>query len=97
MRTRGEEARGLTREQSEAGEEQGQCEHHLVEPKDQCEGGLVWRVPRALFRQWLETLRPVTGAKSQVIHLNMPMIALCGDCLVCVDDSGLRRCSGRVT
>ena len=27
----------------------------------------------ARCRQWLETLRPVTGAKSQAIHLGMPM------------------------
>ena len=30
---------------------------------------LVWRLSRARCRQWLETLRPVTGAKSQVIHM----------------------------
>ena len=28
--------------------------------------------------QWLETLRPVTGAKTQVIHLGIPMTELCG-------------------
>ena len=33
----------------------------------------------------LETLRPVTGAKSDVIHLDMLLIVLCGDCLVRVD------------
>ena len=37
MRTRDEEARGMTREKGEAGEERGQCEHHLEEPKGQCE------------------------------------------------------------
>ena len=36
---------------------------------------LVWRLPRARCRQWLETLRPVTGAKSQAIRLCMPMSA----------------------
>ena len=30
---------------------------------------LAWRLPPARCRQWLETLRPVTGAKSQVIHM----------------------------
>ena len=37
MRTRDEEARGMTREKGEAGEERGQCEHHLEEPKGHCE------------------------------------------------------------
>ena len=53
---------------------------------------LVWRLPRARCRQWLETLRPVTGAKSQVMHLDMLINVLCGDCLVRVVGSGLRRC-----
>ena len=53
---------------------------------------LVRRLPRVRCRQWLETLRPVTGAMSQVIHLGMPRTALCGDCLVRVVGSGLKRC-----
>ena len=48
-------------------------------------------LPRARCVQWLETLRPVTSAKSQVMHLGMPMTALCGECLVRVVGSGLRR------
>ena len=48
-------------------------------------------LPRARCVQWLETLRPVTSAKSQVMHLGMPMIVLCGECLVRVVGSGLRR------
>ena len=52
---------------------------------------LVWRLPRARCRQWLGTLLPVTGAKSQVIHLGMLMIVLCGDCVVRVVGSDLRR------
>ena len=39
---------------------------------------LVWRLPRARCRLWLETLRPVTGAKSQEIHMDMTMIHFCG-------------------
>ena len=37
---------------------------------------LVWRLSRARCRQWHETLRPVTGPKTQVIHLGMPVIVL---------------------
>ena len=48
--------------------------------------------PYGLCRQWLVTLRPVTSAKSQVMHLGMLMTALCGGCLVRIVDSGLRRC-----
>ena len=33
----------------------------------------------------LETLRPVTGAESQVIHLHVLVTVLCGACLVRVD------------
>ena len=39
--------------------------------------------------KWLETLRPVTGAKSEVIHLDMLVTVLCGDCLVRVVDTVL--------
>ena len=53
---------------------------------------LVWRLSRVRCRQWLETLRPGTGAKSQLFHLDMPRAVLCGDCLVRVVGSGLRRC-----
>ena len=48
--------------------------------------------PQGLCGQWLVTLRPVTSAKSQVMHLGMLMTALCGGCLVRIVDSGLRRC-----
>ena len=51
-----------------------------------------YQFPRARCRQWLETLRPVKGAMSQVMHLDMPVIVLSGDYLVRVVGSGLRRC-----
>ena len=51
---------------------------------------LAWRLLPARCRQCLETLRPVTGAKFQVIHLDIPMSVWCGDCLVRVVGSGLR-------
>ena len=47
--------------------------------------------PRARCRQWLEMLRPLASAESQVMHLGLPMIALCGDCFVRVIGNGLRR------
>ena len=37
----------------------------------------VWRLSRARSRQWLLTLRPVRGAKPQVILLDVPMIVIC--------------------
>ena len=40
------------------------------------------RMSRAGCRQWLVTLRPVRGAKSEVIHPDMPIIVFCGDCLL---------------
>ncbi len=46
---------------------------------------------RARCLQWLKPLRPVTSAKSQVMHLGVPMTVLCGECLVRVVGSGLRR------
>ena len=36
----------------------------------------------ARCRHWLVTLRPVRGAKSEVIHPDMSMIVFCGDCLL---------------
>ena len=33
---------------------------------------LAWRLSRARGAQWLETLRPVASAESQVIHLDIP-------------------------
>ena len=55
---------------------------------------LAWRLPPARCRQCLETLRPVTGAKSQVIQMDMPIIAWCGECFVrVVGSSSLRRCA----
>ena len=53
---------------------------------------IVWRLSRARSRQWLVTLRPVRGAKPQVIHLDVPMIVFGEDCLVRVVGNGLRRC-----
>ena len=41
---------------------------------------------------WLVTLRPVTIAKTQVFHHDVPIAVLSGDCLVRVVGSGLRRC-----
>ena len=52
---------------------------------------LVWRLPRARCRQWLETLRPVTGAKSDAIRLCMAMSAglyhFCNEATQCAQAS----------
>ena len=39
--------------------------------------------------EWLATLRPVTGAKSDEIHVDMLLTVLCGDLLVRVVDTVL--------
>ena len=39
--------------------------------------------------KWLGTLRPVTSAKSEMIHLDMLVTVLCGDCLVRVVETVL--------
>ena len=46
---------------------------------------LVRRLSRVRSPKWLETLRPVTGAESQVIVLHVLVTVLCGACLVRVD------------
>ena len=50
--------------------------HRCGVPGDSCghtHDSFVRRLPRARCRQCLQTLRPVTGAKSQVLHLGLPM------------------------
>ena len=53
---------------------------------------LVRRVPRARDGKWFETLRPVTGAGSQVILLATPMTVLCVVRLVRDSGSVLAHC-----
>ena len=55
--------------------------------------GLVWRLPRSCCRQSLETLRPVTSAMSQVIHLDTVSSVLSGDCLAGAVGSDVTRCT----
>ena len=53
---------------------------------------LVRRVPRARDGPWFETLRPVTGAESQVILVATPMTVLCVVRLVRAVGSVLAHC-----
>ena len=47
-----------------------------------CFGRVVW--------QWFQVLGPVRDAAAQAFHLRMPMIALCGECVVRVMGNGLK-------
>ena len=53
---------------------------------------LLWRLPRAHCWQWIETFRPVTGATSQMTLVGIPLIVLCGGCLLRAVGSVSRCC-----
>ena len=53
---------------------------------------LLWRLPRAHCWQWMETFRPVTGATSQMTLVGIPLIVLCGGCLLRAVGSVSRCC-----